>query len=94
MVEYAKEVFDVERGVYDRTQEPHRYKIDVDVRKPSAPPEKRQWIYWGSAKDLEQAEKKVEESKSALFQNIGRDVQVRFVEAKTGVVLKKLEKVI
>lgn len=92
--EYAKEVYDTVKGLIDRTLEKHRYPIDVDVRKPDAPPEKRIWIYWGSARNIEQAEEKIEDAKEELLENLGENVQVRIVESKTGRVLKKLEKMI
>lgn len=95
MVEYAKKIFDIDRGwIEDRTKVYHKYPIDVDVKKPSAPPEKRHWIYWGSHRSLEQAEKSVKKTKETLLTQIGRDVQVRFVEADTGKVLKKLKDIV
>lgn len=84
---YAKQVFDLDRGLVDRTELPHRYKVDIDVRSPSAPADRQMWIYWGSAKSLEQAESKArKECKDPSF-------QLRFVDAETGQVLKTVNSV-
>lgn len=83
---YAKKVFDLDKGwIEDRTQLPHSYPVDIDVRKPSAA-DRRMWIYWGSAKNIEQAEQKVNKMVS------DPEFEVRFVDPKTGQVLKKLDK--
>lgn len=89
MARYAKKVKDLidELGVcrtVDRTKQEHKFPLDVDVRSPSAPREKRCWIYWGSHRSVEACRKAIAHVKPSL----GSDTQARIVEAKTGKVLE------
>ena len=86
---YAKEVEDLldfgfTRTV-DRTQEKHRYKFDVDIRKPSAPKGKNIWIYWGSHHTIEECRKAIQEY---VKSNLGSDGEARIVESKTGLIIE------
>lgn len=77
----AKRVFDIYAGwIEDRTKLPHKYPIDIDVIKPTAPPGKQLWVYWGSAKSLEVAIKK---ARRALKEGL----EARYVEAATGKII-------
>jgi len=90
MAQYAKKVKDLIDGwgfciTIDRTKQEHKYLFDVDVRSPSAPPDKRFWIYWGSHRTMEACRKKIQED---VKSELGHDAQARIVEAKTGKVLE------
>ncbi len=90
MARYAKKVKDLIDGLgicttIDRTKENHRYPYDVDVRSPSAPRERRCWIYWGSHRSIEACRKEIQ---AHLKSNLGPDAQARIVEAKTGKILE------
>jgi len=89
--EYAKEVYDLERGTIDRTLGPHNLGIyDVDVRAPTkgAKHGKDHWIYWGTAKTMKKAEKDIWKARDELLTHMGSDAQARIVDSKTGEVLK------
>lgn len=88
--QYAKEVEDFIESLgitrmVDRTQQKHRYKFDVDIRKPSAKNGKNVWIYWGSHRDIEKAREKIQEN---VKSSLGSGGEARIVEAKTGLVLE------
>lgn len=90
MTQYAKKVGDLidELGVcqvIDRTKQKHKFPFDVDVRSPSAPPEKRGWIYWGSHRTVEACRKAIQKS---VKSGLGPDAKARIVEARTGKVLE------
>ena len=92
MAQYAKKVKDLIDGfgvcrTVDRTKQKHRYPLDVDVRSPTAPRDKRHWIYWGSERNIEACRKKIRED---VKSSLGSDAQARIVEAKTGKVLEVL----
>ena len=86
---YAKVIKDLTNFGYcrevDRTKENHRYKFDVDCRSPSAPKDKRHWIYWGSHHSIEKCREKISES---LKSSLGGDAEARIVENKTGLILE------
>jgi hypothetical protein len=86
---YAKKVKDLtDFGIIrtvDRTQEMHKYKFDVDVRKPSAPRGRRDWIYWGSHNSIEKCRKAIQEDVKFY---LGSDGEARIVDNKTGLVLE------
>lgn len=93
MVNYAKEIFDVDKGwIPDRTITPQKYVFDVDIRSPSAPREKRYWIYWGSHNSIEKARKIIGEN-AAFVKKALRDpkAEARIVEHKTGKVLEVIK---
>lgn len=64
------------------------FEIDIDIRKLNASPNRR--IYWGSHHTIEKAIAKVKDCKGAILSEMGNKVQIRFVENKTGKVLKVL----
>jgi len=92
---YAKKIIDL-KGIYmipqeiDRTKEIHRYPYDVDVRsnKSSTPKEKRFWIYWGSHKTIKKCLEKIDNLDYSVLLNY---TDIRIVESKTGLVLKKFK---
>ena len=92
--EYAKEVFDLERGMFDRTLGPHNLGIyDVDVRAPTKgkPSGKDFWIYWGTTKTMKKAESDIKKDTATLKRELGSDAQARIVNSKTGEVLRLYE---
>ena len=89
-MKYAKKVKHLidELGIcttIDRTKEKHRYPFDVDVRKPSAPPDKRYWIYWGSHRTVEACRAEI---KKYVKRYLGQNAQARIVEARTGKIIE------
>ena len=68
-----------------RTKQQHKFKFDVDVRSPSAPKDKRHWIYWGSHHNIEKARQKIQED---VKSSLGLDGEARIVESKTGLILE------
>ncbi len=95
--EYAKRVYDLEAGWYDRTLGPHTIGcFDVDVRAPTLGKAKNFWsvdmdfwIYWGTTKTIEEAEKDIQKDKKVLIKELGSDVLVRIVNSETGEILKQ-----
>jgi len=95
--EYAKRVYDLEAGWYDRTLVSHTIGLfDVDVRAPTLGKAKNFWsidmdfwIYWGTAKTMKKAEKDIQRDKKTLLKELGLDVLVRIVNSETGEILKQ-----
>lgn len=90
---FAKKVMDYVDGLgtcreIDRTKLKHRFKFDVDIRKPSAPEGRNIWIYWGSHNTMQDCEKKI---RKFLKKYLGTDGQARIVESKTGKILKVIK---
>lgn len=94
ITEDAKTVYDLERGWFDRTQGPHNLGIyDIDCRAPTLGKKhgRDHWIYWGTAKTMEKAEKGIQKSRDTILESLGSDAQARIVNSKTGEVLKLFE---
>lgn len=90
MVKYAKEIFDTEKGwIPDRTKTPQKYIFDIDIRSPSAPREKRFWIYWGSHNSIEKARKMIGENAAFVKKALSDSkAEARIVEHRTGKILE------
>ena len=84
----AKMVFDTERGWFDRTQMPHQYRYDVDVKSPKA--KKKIWVYWGSASSIGTAVKKVNNTRATILKDLP-NAKVRVVDSATGKVVKEIK---
>lgn len=92
--EYAKEVYDIDRGWFDRTLGPHNLGIyDVDVRAPTRGKASGNdhWLYWGTVKTMKKAEAGIKKDTATLTGQLGSDAQARIVNSKTGEVLKLYE---
>jgi hypothetical protein len=91
--QYSKEIFDIDIGwIRDRTKTIHKYPYDVDVRSPSAPPEKRHWIYWGSHRSIEKCRSMIGDKAQEVKRLLGDPkAEARIVEAKTGKILEVIK---
>jgi len=100
MTEYAKQVYDLDCGIVDRTLTEHPFGVyDVDVRAPTLgkaqnfwSEDRTFWIYWGTAKTMKKAESNIKRDTKTLKKELGEDVQVRIVNSETGEVLKVITK--
>jgi hypothetical protein len=87
--EFAFEVFDLDKEIFIHRPIPNnKFPYDVDIRSPSAPAEKRFWIYWGSHYSIDKAKKMIERN---LKKTLGYDAEARIVEAKTGRIIEVIK---
>ena len=89
--EYAKRIYDIDIGFFDRTVGKHPLGIfDVDIKGPILEKASGRdiWMYWGTTKTMKEAEKDIQRDKEDLLSDFGSDVLVRIVNSKTGEILK------
>lgn len=78
-------VYDVGRGIIDRSSQPRTLDVDIDVRDPGNKDGRTQWIYWGSSPNIKEAIKKAQKMLRSH-----KNWEVRFLNTKEFSIIKQV----